>query len=70
MMKTNILRQFWNTRMGKAQIISEATWMFAVVIAIQLRNLEALTLLPIAGAGILIFFANIAFNDLLKEEKK
>jgi len=53
-----IFRDFWNRKAGKAQIICEAAWAVALALAIHVRNIEALTVLPILGAGIVILFVN------------
>jgi hypothetical protein len=46
-----IFREFWKTKLAKAQIISEAAWIAAVVLALHLRSEAALGILSIIGVG-------------------
>lgn len=47
-----IFREFWKTKAGKAQIISEAAWFAAVALSLHLRSEAALGILPVIGTGL------------------
>jgi len=69
-MRMGILRDFWKTRMGKVQIVSEAAYMIAVASAISQRNPMALTILLVIGAGQVVLFLNYGFWSATRKVKK
>lgn len=60
-------RDFWKRKAGKVQIISEAAWIVAVVLALHMKNEFAFVVLPIIGAGVVCSFVGYGFWELDKK---